>query len=416
MDENPSENKSFFERPGVKISQMSVGPGIPIGIEQVANPEVGIAGAYGAWGFSYDNQALGSFIEASLGEPLQKADEMNLSELGFLHRHHIQNLSEAEYADAEIEAGATYLRSAAQANGWDPAEVQGVLIGSTSPVVEDFVERIAERAGILASALKVSVHKACDGSVGALHLALNPGLVLNLPSVQRIAHELAGKKILVGGVEGASRFLKGSRDKNAWQLFGNAAGVIGLIPGQSMKFLVGKTFETFDEEGVLQVRMDYPHAGKTSSGGLLDYTETGTNSIRVAGLMHEPSDGTSVVMAGPMGMVKLFVRTGVQVVKDLYGAYQDRLDGLNVSGKAIVVAIVHHANYKINKLIEKNLQKEGISFPMPWLLNDFGNVSAASNMIAFLRQLPLLKPGDHVLIDGFGAGTYYDAIAVELGG
>jgi hypothetical protein len=27
-----------------------------------------------------------------------------------------------------------------------------------------------------------------------------------------------------------------------------------------------------------------------------------------------------------------------------------------------------------------------------------------------------LKPLDHVLIDGFGAGTYYDAFAVELGG
>jgi hypothetical protein len=27
-----------------------------------------------------------------------------------------------------------------------------------------------------------------------------------------------------------------------------------------------------------------------------------------------------------------------------------------------------------------------------------------------------LQPFDHVLIDGFGAGTYYDALAVELGG
>jgi 3-oxoacyl-[acyl-carrier-protein] synthase III len=52
---------------------------------------------------------------------------------------------------------------------------------------------------------------------------------------------------------------------------------------------------------------------------------------------------------------------------------------------------------------------------MPWLLSEFGNVSAASNMIAFLRQLPKLNPGDHVLFDGFGAGTYYDVFAVVLG-
>jgi hypothetical protein len=39
--------------------------------------------------------------------------------------------------------------------------------------------------------------------------------------------------------------------------------------------------------------------------------------------------------------------------------------------------------YKINKLKEKHLQNEGIVLPMPWLLSEFGNVSAASNMIAF---------------------------------
>jgi hypothetical protein len=35
-------------------------------------------------------------------------------------------------------------------------------------------------------------------------------------------------------------------------------------------------------------------------------------------------------------------------------------------------------------------------------------------MIAFLRYLKNLGPGDHVLFDGFGAGTYYDVVAVEL--
>jgi 3-oxoacyl-[acyl-carrier-protein] synthase III len=89
---------------------------------------------------------------------------------------------------------------------------------------------------------------------------------------------------------------------------------------------------------------------------------------------------------------------------------------LDVPGKAVAVAIVHHANLKINQLKEKHLQKEGIRMPMPWLLSEFGNVSAASNMIAFLRQLSNLKPGDNVLFDGFGAGTYYDVLAVELGG
>jgi len=132
--------------------------------------------------------------------------------------------------------------------------------------------------------------------------------------------------------------------------------------------------------------------------------------------MHEPSNGAAIEMAGPMGMVKLFVRTGVQVVTDVYQAYQNLMEKMGMPDKSIAVAIVHHANLKINQLKEKTLQRAGIRLSMPWLLKDFGNVSAASNMIAFLRELSSLKPGDHVLFDGFGAGTYYDVLAVEMGG
>ena len=274
------------------------------------------------------------------------------------------------------------------------------------------MDRISKRAGIGDEALKVSVHKACDGSVGSLHLALNPEL--GAPGTVNIAEALYGKKVLVGGIEGLTRGLRHSRDRNALQLFGNGAGIIGVVPGTSMKFLTGKTFEVFDEEGVLEVRMDYPHSGRRPDGeSLVEVSQEG-QSIRVAGLMHEPDGGEAVAMAGPMGMVKLFVRSGVQVVTDVYQAYLSMMERLGQPAQ-IAVAIVHHANYKINKLKEKHLANLGIRFPMPWLLSEFGNVSAASNMIAFLRELPKIRPGDHILIDGFGAGTYYDVLAVEIG-
>jgi 3-oxoacyl-[acyl-carrier-protein] synthase III len=131
--------------------------------------------------------------------------------------------------------------------------------------------------------------------------------------------------------------------------------------------------------------------------------------------MNEPGDGRPVVMAGPMGMVKLFVRTGVQVVSDLYQSYRDLMEQSGTPDRQVDAVVVHHANLKINKLLEKHLQNAGISLEMPWVLSEFGNVSAASNMIAFLRQLPGMKPGDHILIDGFGAGTYYDVLVVALG-
>jgi 3-oxoacyl-[acyl-carrier-protein] synthase III len=115
-----------------------------------------------------------------------------------------------------------------------------------------------------------------------------------------------------------------------------------------------------------------------------------------------------------MGMVKLFVRSGVDIVTEVFNEYSALMDKLD-SDKTIDVGIVHHANYKINLLKGKQLLKAGIEYPMPWLLNDFGNVSAASCMVAFLRQLQSIKPGDHVMFDGFGAGTYYDVMAVSMG-
>lgn len=409
--------KSFFSRPQVQLEQVPVGPGVPLGIEVIANRSVGIAGAYGTWGESYSNDELPDVVSRQLGHTLAPEATLNLAELGFTNRHHVFGLSPQELVEVELEVGARLLRAAAAANHWSPDEVDAVLLGISAPPVVDFTAQIARRAGLREDALKVSLHKACDGSMGALHLALNPELPLNSKMPSNLALALLGKRVLVGGIEGLSRFLQQSHDENAYQLFGNAAGVMGVIPGENMQFLVGQDYEVFDEEGVLQVQMSYPHSGqRPSEGTMIEVHQVGENHFCAAGLMHEPQEDVSVVMAGPMGMVKLFVRTGVQVVRDVYTAYREWVQRAGMPDKSPVVAIVHHANYKINKLKEKHLNKEGISLPMPWLLSEFGNVSAASNIIAFLRQLPQLRPGDHVLFDGFGAGTYYDVLVVELGG
>ena len=147
---------------------------------------------------------------------------------------------------------------------------------------------------------------------------------------------------------------------------------------------------------------------------MIDISQTGERHVRVAGMMHEPEDGSALSMVGMMGMVKIFVRNGVEVVREVYQDYRNLMSKWDMPLKDIRVSIVHHANLKINQLKAKTLRKEGIHLNMPWLLSDFGNISAASNMIAFMRQLPELQYGDRILFDGFGAGTYYDVIAVAL--
>ncbi|HTP00591.1 MAG TPA: hypothetical protein VMJ64_04400, partial [Anaerolineales bacterium] len=363
---------SFYDEDGVEKDVIPVGHGVPFGIKRVTNEQVGIGGAYGAWGQSYDNQAMSALLESQLGTPVPENEKLNLAELGFRSRHHVRGLSDDENLAVEVEVGARVLREAVRACGWNPPDVEGVLIGMSAPITEDYLERITDAAGIKPDALKVAVHKACDGSVSSLHLALNPSLPENKSLRQNIADTLRGKKVLVGGIEGLSRFLLDkTRDTNALQLFGNAAAVIGVIPGRTMKFLAGQTREAYDVDGVLQIEMSYPHSAQKSEGGSnIEVTQPGPHLIRVAGLMHEPTDGSTIAMAGPMGMVKLFVRTGVQVVRDAYHSYQEKLVQLGEDGRSLAVAVVHHANYKINKLKEKHLQNEGIVLPMPWLVSE----------------------------------------------
>jgi 3-oxoacyl-[acyl-carrier-protein] synthase III len=412
---SPEGVVSFYEQPQVKLETIPVGEGVLIGTERVFHPSIGIGGAYGTWGSGVDNEALVGVLKNRFGKAFSDKDRMDLSQLGFVSRHHVPALSHEEHIELEVEVGARFLREAAAASGWKPDEVEGVMIGMTLPIADDYTERIARAAGIPESAVKVSIHKACDGSMGALHLLLNPDLPVHQQMKRNLAQELTGKKVLVGGIEGLTRYVLATDDKSAIQLFGNGAGIIGVVPGKNMKFLVGEAHEAFDEKGVLEVSMYYPHSRQRVEGqSMIEVSEAGDNHFRVAGMMHEPDDGTAVVMAGPMGMVKLFVRTGVKVVREVYTRYQSLMDEMGTP-KDISLTIVHHANLKINRLKAKRLQDIGINLHMPWVLSEFGNVSAASNMIAFLRKLPSINPGDHILFDGFGAGTYYDAFAVSLG-
>lgn len=419
-DETSSEEDfqrvpSFFDQAQVQVEQIPIGPGIPLGLMRVSNPKIGIGGAYGTWGEPYDNPSLIAFLEQRLGRPLDEAEKMDLAPLGFLYRHHLASLSPEEHAALEIEVGARFLQEAAYACGWKPQEVDAVLVGISGPVADDYTEQIARKAGIPETSLKVSVHKACDSAASALHMVLNPELPENQRAGINLANELKGKKVLIGGIEGLSRFLDHSQDINALQLFGNGAGVIGVIPGKTIRFLVGKAQEVFDEKGLLAVRMFYPHSRQPGAQSLVDIRQESACHLRVAGMMHEPEGNLPIKMAGLMGMVKLFVRNGVEVVHEVYQRYQELMRAWNMLEKRIRVTVAHHANFKINKLIATQLAKEGVQLNIPWVMSEFGNVSAASVMIAFLRQLPGLFPGDHILIDGFGAGSYYDVFAVAMG-
>ena len=121
--ETETKSVSFFDRPGVEKGIIQVGRGIPFGLERVTNSSVGIGGVYGTWGESYDNASLPAFLETRLGHPLPDNEKLNLSELGFLSRHHIALLSPEEHTQVEVELGSKFLREAIKACNWQASDV-----------------------------------------------------------------------------------------------------------------------------------------------------------------------------------------------------------------------------------------------------------------------------------------------------
>ena len=115
----------FFDQPRVERAIIPVGQGIPIGLERVSSRELGIGGAYGTWGTGYDNLALRSFIEHRLGETMKDDEVLNLAELGFVGRHHLPELSDADHLELELEVGARLLREAAAQQRLEPVRGGG---------------------------------------------------------------------------------------------------------------------------------------------------------------------------------------------------------------------------------------------------------------------------------------------------
>ena len=77
LDQLAGAIPSFFKRPQVKKEVIPVAGGIPFGVERVSNPELGLGGAYGTWGDSYDNLTLPELVAHRMGSPLRDSDMMN---------------------------------------------------------------------------------------------------------------------------------------------------------------------------------------------------------------------------------------------------------------------------------------------------------------------------------------------------
>lgn len=106
--ESTQTSVSFFDRPNVNRTTIPVSKGVPFGFEKVSNSALGIGGAYGTWGMSYDNLSLPGLVEHRMGAPLDKSDLMSLGDLGFVSRHHTPDMEDNEHLELETQVGASF--------------------------------------------------------------------------------------------------------------------------------------------------------------------------------------------------------------------------------------------------------------------------------------------------------------------
>jgi 3-oxoacyl-[acyl-carrier-protein] synthase-3 len=256
----------------------------------------------------------------------------------------------------------------------DPASLDLIIVATATPdylfpatacLVQDALGALRAGAFDLAAG--------CTGFVYALSLAAQ--------SIAAGAYE----RVLVIGSETLSRILDW-KDRATCVLFGDGAGAFLLQASESPGGILASTL------------------GADGSGGELLILPAGgsrhpTSAETVAQGLH------FVQMNGPE-VFRFATRVMGQAAEEAI-----RKAGLQLSD--IDLFIPHQANLRIIQAAARHLR-----LPMDKVfvnLDRYGNTSSASIPIAFCEAIEQgrLKPGDHVVLVGFGAGLTWAAAVVE---
>ena len=100
-------------------------------------------------------------------------------------------------------------------------------------------------------------------------------------------------------------------------------------------------------------------------------------------------------------------------VKQVTSCLEELLDKNNLSTEDIDFFILHQANKRIVEAVAKRLKVSVEKFPMN--LQEYGNTSSASIPILLdeLNKKEILKPGNKIIMAGFGAGLSWGATLTQ---
>jgi 3-oxoacyl-[acyl-carrier-protein] synthase-3 len=305
---------------------------------------------------------LGHHLPEQVVNNLPIAERLGIEEEWIVKRTGIRSRRHAMPHERLSDIATEAARAAVKDAGIDPAELDAVLVASTS---QD--EITPNAAPYVATALGATKANAMD--IGAACTAWVTALSVGTSLIESGRAET----VLVIGADVLSRFTDFD-DKRTAALFGDGAGaiVLGNQDGGGVgPFVFGNDAELAEaiiarrEEGVL--RMD----GHT------------TFNAATAALVNSTRDAC-----------------------ELAGVSLDDVD----------LFVYHQANARITKAVAERLE-----LPMERVadyIGDIGNTSAASIplALAFAREEDRLHPGDTVLVAAVGAGFTWGGTVLEWGG
>ncbi len=320
------------------------------------------------WGMAAPEHVM---TNTDLEKIVETSDEWIRSRTGIRERRIASD--EQTSASLAVEAAQRALRVARL----NPADLDLIIVSTSSPehIFPATACLVQDRLGaVKAGAFDLSA--ACTGFIFALNIA-----------AQSIRTG-SSRNVLVIGAETLSRFVDW-KDRNTCILFGDGAGAFVLQAGE-------------EEAGVLSSVMRSDGSG----GDLLSVPGGGS---RFPATKETIDKGLHFIHMNGREVFRFATRVMVQATEEAVAKAGMKLDDINW-------VIPHQANLRI---IEAAMR--GLKLPMDQCvvnLDRYGNTSTASIPIAACEAIQdgRIKPGDRLVLVGFGAGLTWGAVTVIWSG
>ena len=255
-------------------------------------------------------------------------------------------------------------RRALELSGSSPEEIGVCIVATCSPesVIPSTACMVQQALGLEQSTLCFDLNAACSGFIYALHTA------------QALLAQAKKKLALVIGGEALSR-ITNWEDRSSCILFGDGAGAV-----------------------VVESRAEWPSIGAV------------TGCMGNAELLYAAGPGSGKPTRIAMEGTKVF-RFAVETIS---ACMEQVLAKHGASMAEVDWFVFHQANARIIDLVRR---KHGIPQEKLYMnVDEYGNTSAASIPIALseMQEKGLARPGDRVLMVGFGGGLTWGGALVQI--